>query len=536
HLLTDLESADILDRTVRPRLRENNVDLALREGVGAIQRELGGPGSGAPRSTPDAPGNRAQRSLQGGWFFLQILMFLGSLGVLLFAFQKYRRQKALKERHRVMVEEYEKKLGAFPDPASWEQRRKAQQGAQFDPDELTSYKTHHASVRSALDLYKNLRPGRGLERESQIERDLAKLKKSHENVASLERFEQELRGGASSRILAQAAQELEKARELLRAHKHLFARDTEASLRKLQAGQQVARVPSLKNDPRATAEACLKAAEEEHRKLQDRIKVVEAGPERARKLARQLKQLRSSSQQASAAWRSFFLAYPGETEPSGKSPDAQLTNAEAALRRLEATLPIKGASQVEAFLREERTLQGALQRLENLLREAPDLSSRRASAEREAPRVRGQVEGLLLSVQEDRLNFHGVELRKKAELQYNEAVRQLEAREKGSPSRALEQLREAERNLQKASKLHKAGPKITASSNLYGSSSSSDGGFDEGGYSGHESSSSSYDSSSSSSYDSSSSSSYDSSSGSSSDGGGSSGGGDFGGGGSSSDW
>jgi uncharacterized protein len=81
HLLTDVESADILDRTVRPRLRENNVDLAVREGVSAIQRELG-------TAAQAPPPTRTTTSKSEGLGFLLLLVFVALQGALVFLLMK----------------------------------------------------------------------------------------------------------------------------------------------------------------------------------------------------------------------------------------------------------------------------------------------------------------------------------------------------------------------------------------------------------------------------------------------------------------
>jgi uncharacterized protein len=119
HLLTDVESADILDRVLRPRMKAGKVADALAESTRAIQKELSGatsPGASPPR--PASSPARSVRDARGGSPLPRLLAFGAGGGLCFGALLAYRRRqrRLLLAQQREVAEAQQQALEKLPTP------------------------------------------------------------------------------------------------------------------------------------------------------------------------------------------------------------------------------------------------------------------------------------------------------------------------------------------------------------------------------------------------------------------------------------
>jgi uncharacterized protein len=518
HLLTDVESADILDRAIKPRMKAGDVAGALLDGTRAIQRQL----------SPEAAisgGDLPEISAPQGTSFLSTLAKLGGALVLLWVgFQLW----GIRDRHRFARTQLRKALvnlekvaSELPPPEVLLSSPGSGNLSPLERGVYDEFSITHARAQADLVAFRKMWPSSASEvreRERSVQRVILDASQVARRFKDLHARGVDLRQGAAAAAIKRAQVALQALRNRIAAEPAMPLLESDLALVEEQARQlALASILDEKRNAMESAEAILAAIEGLDAKIQARQRCVRELPQRIAGLTREREALEREASRSSGAWKEFVAQFP--REDAGPNPGALIFEARSLLGRLSKGCDPGSCAEIDAFLEAEGALRGVLRTIQEATEQAAKLVAERkrrhTSASTKHDRVvalEAKCRRLSLSSEGDRLVAQGEALRKSGK-------DELDRREMGNSRVALDKLTQAEALFQDACNHLYTAPAVVS-----GHDSGSSGGYDGG-------SSSSYDSSSSSSsYDSGSSSSYDSGSS------GSSGGGDYGGGGSSSDW
>jgi uncharacterized membrane protein YgcG len=521
HLLTDVESADILDRAIKPRMKAGDVAGALLDGTRAIQRQLS---PDAAVSEGDVPGIAASR----GSSFLSTLAKLGGAVALLWVGY---RLLVIRDRHRYArsqlrkaLVDLEKVASELPPPEALLSSPGAGSLSPLERGVHDDFSRTHARAQADLVAFRKMWPSSASEvreRERSVQRSILEASQLARRFKDLHARGVDLRQGAAAAAIKKAQAALLDLRNRIAADPAIPLLESDLALLDEQ-DRQLAQASILdeKRNALDSAGAVLVALRDLEGRIQQRQICAQEAPGRIAELTRGLDTLEREVGRGSGAWKEFVAQFP--REDAGPNPAALIFEARSLLGRLSKGCDPGSCAEIDAFLEAEEALRKVLKATREATEQALKLVAERKRRHTSANTIHERVVALAakcsrlsLSSEGDRLVAQGEALRKSGK-------DELARREMGNTRIALDKLTQAEALFQDACNHLYTAPAFVSSSD-----SGSSGGYDGG-------SGSSYDSGSSysggSSYDSGSSSSYDSGSS------GSSGGGDYGGGGSSSDW
>jgi uncharacterized protein len=502
--LTDLESRDILDRVMKPRLQARDTAGALREGARAVMAKLGrSPGE----AKVDAKGQgRPWWHWVLGWF---AFMLLARLAVKVIstvsdwfndrASVRRTTEKVLakasealpseEEFQRLLARLHEKPWNQYPEIASSTHERYAKSFAA-----LTS--SHESAAREAIAGPPHTRVADATQARLSAERC--------RNVLDHLRLTTEKPGNENFIELIGSLQE---ARALLARLKEEKIEVDEASQELMRDGEEMLSQALAPEGP-PPRELLPRARVALARLLglwREREESLARQSERLATLARDLETTTTTTASGQSVYQLFRHDFPAEQE--GQSPQESLAAARASLERARSRRGDRSPEAIDAFRLAARDADTHLSRARSAADEAHSLAARRGSRQQEATRILEEARSLLGAIR--LLPSPPQDLIARVHPLLESARAQINLGSAGNLVRALEDATRA-RDLCTAFNHRTASPPDSSSDDSYGGSSEESSSDDSG------SSGESYDGG------------YDS--------GGSSGGGDFGGGGSSSDW
>lgn len=520
HLLTDVESADILDRAIKPRMKAGDVAGALLDGTRAIQRQLS---PEAAVSEGDLPGISAPQ----GTSFLSTLAKLGGALVLLWVgFQLW----GIREQHRYArhkldqaLSELEPAMSKLTDPGTLLSSPGPASLSPLERGAFEEFSRAHARAQAALAAFRKKSPSSALDvrkREAPVKRAILEASHLDRRFKDLHARGVDLRQGAAAAAIKKAQAALLALRSRISADPAVPVMESDLALLEEQDRQLVqASILDEKRDALESAGAVLAALHDLEGRIQQRQICAQEAPQRIVELTRELDTAEREVSRGSGAWKEFVAQFP--REDAGLNPGALTFEARSLLGRLSRERDPGSCAELDAFLETEEALRKVLKATREATEQALKLASERKRQRLSASTIHQRVQALAAACRGLSLSSEGDQLVARGEALRKSGKEELDRREMGNTRVALDKLTQAEALFQDARACLYT---YTASASSSSHDSGSSGGYDGG-------SSSSYDSSSSSSsYDSGSSSSYDSGSS------GSSGGGDYGGGGSSGDW
>jgi len=528
HLLTDVESARILDGPVRARLRANDVAGAVAEGTHAIERELSdAPGSPAPPASGKAP--RTFTAV----LWLKLILLTGG-GALLLALwvvvsraleaRAERRREAGRQREAI-----ETALDQAGDPEKIRAEMLQDRASEIELAALQSLTSAVDSLRQLLASFEAAPQTTPLDRSAPL---LSDLKHYREKLARLRARGHSLRTGDGAKALHDAREAQEQARALIARVSPALLVDEERELTTQSALLERAAMIDGTVEILATCWECRRKLRAVIDRIEGRLSALESQASSLADLDRRMREADRAAAEAAPLWQAFCQQFPGEKP--GPAPAVALFDARSCQAKASSLAGKRSASEIEAFSKALDEADEAISESRKRAALAPKLTARRTESEKKARDTLSRVETKLALASNTALSPAGEAMLAQSRQLAAQGRAQLDLGDRGDMAAASSLLFEAETAADSAIKMLYVSPSSVSSSSSSGSSGSSGSSYDSG--SGG-SSGSSYDSSSSSSYDSGSSSSYDSgSSGSSYDSGSSGGGGDYGGGGSSSDW